>query len=100
MSYIKQALLIAILFTAAGTKAQVGIGIATPNAAAILDLTAINKGLLIPRVALIATNGSTAPITSPVTSLLVYNTASAASGSTAVTPGFYYWNGSAWVRLN
>ena len=99
MRHLKPGLLILILFTVAGTKAQVGIGIATPNANAILDLTSTNKGLLIPRVALTATNAA-GPITSPATSLLVYNTASASSSFTAVTPGFYYWNGSAWVRLN
>ena len=98
MRHLKPGLLILILFTVAGTKSQVGIGIATPNASAILDLTSTNKGLLIPRVALTATN-SISPFGSTVTSLLVYNTASASSGSTAVTPGYYYRNG-AWVRLN
>src|SRR5690606_7138919 len=53
-----------------------------------------DKGLLIPRVAL--TNTSLAsPITSPATSLLVYNTATTGD----VTPGYYYWNGSKWMRL-
>ena len=102
MRYIKQALFITTLFFAAGTKAQVGIGIATPNTNAILDLTATDKGLLIPRVSLIATN-----VTLPIAfapplpaSLLVYNTATnATSGAAlAVTPGYYYWNG-AWTRL-
>ena len=30
--------------------------------------------------------------------MLVYNTATAGSGGTAVTPGYYYWSGT-WVRL-
>jgi hypothetical protein len=29
----------------------------------------------------------------------VYNSATAGSGATAVTPGYYYWNGTAWERL-
>jgi hypothetical protein len=29
----------------------------------------------------------------------VYNTATAGSGSTAVTPGYYYWNGTKWVAF-
>jgi hypothetical protein len=54
-----------------------------------------NKGLLIPRVALTSTT-STSPITTPVaTSLLVYNTATTGD----VTPGYYYWTGSKWMRL-
>lgn len=64
----------------------------------MLEVRATNKGLLIPRVALTATNTAT-PVTAPVASLLVYNTATAGSGSTAVTPGFYYWSVNAWIRL-
>ncbi len=71
---------------------------ASPDVSAGLDVSYTDKGLLIPRVALTATDAA-GPITSPVTSLLVYNTATAGSGATAVTPGFYYWNGSGWVRF-
>src|SRR6185503_20612357 len=60
--------------------------------------TSSNKGLLIPRVALTATIDNTT-IASPSISLLIYNTATAGTGSTAVTPGFYYWNGSVWTHL-
>ncbi len=93
---------------ATGSFAQnVGInaGGSTPNSSAILDLNTGNtftnpngKGLLIPNVALTATNAQN-PVTSPSTSLLVYNTATASSGSTAVYPGYYYWDGSKWVAL-
>ncbi len=77
---------------------NVGIGIATPNASAKLDVTSTNSGVLIPRLALTAANVST-PVTSPATSLLVYNTATAGTGVNAVTPGYYYWNGTQWVRM-
>lgn len=51
---------------------NVGIGTATPDASAKLDIVDANRGVLIPRVALTATNVA-APVTTPATSLLVYN---------------------------
>jgi BclB C-terminal domain-containing protein len=69
-----------------------------PNSSAMLDVKSANKGLLIPRVALTGT-GDVTTIPSPATSLMVYNTASAGTGSTAVVAGYYYWNGTAWVRI-
>ncbi len=62
-----------------------------PNASAVLDAEATTKGILIPQLALTATNVS-APVTSPANSLLIFNTATAGVGATAVTPGFYYWD--------
>lgn len=69
-----------------------------PNASAGLDVDFTNRGVLVPRVALTATNAA-GPITTPATSLLVYNTATAGTAPNNVTPGFYYWNGTNWVRL-
>ncbi len=77
---------------------NVGIGTSTPDASAMLDITDTNRGILIPRVALNATNVA-APVTGPATSLLVYNTATAGTPPNNVTPGYYYWNGTQWVRL-
>ena len=71
---------------------------AAPNASAMLDIVSTSSGLLIPRVALTALNAS-GPVTSPATSLLVYNTATAGTTPNAVTPGFYYWDGSKWVAF-
>lgn len=86
---------------AAKVKAQ-NIGInptgATPHASAALDIDFTNKGLLIPRIALTGTGDSTT-IASSETSLLIYNTATVGSGSTAVTPGYYYWNNTQWNYL-
>ncbi len=65
----------------------------------MLDIVSSNLGLLIPRVALTASNAA-GPITSPTTSLMVYNTATAGTIPNAVTPGFYYWNGTKWVSLS
>src|SRR6478736_2031499 len=69
-----------------------------PDASAMLDITSANTGLLIPRIALTASNVAS-PITAPATSLLVYNTATAGTAPNAVLPGFYFWNGSSWVSL-
>ena len=80
------------------TFAQTGVGInvaGTPaDASAGLDVSYIDKGVLVPRIALTITT-SASPVTSPATSLLVYNTATAND----VTPGYYYWDGFQWVRL-
>lgn len=70
----------------------------SPNAGAMLDIKSSNKGLLIPRVALTGTGDATT-ISSPTLSLLIFNTATAGSGETAVVPGFYYWDGNAWTKI-
>jgi hypothetical protein len=72
---------------------NVGIGTTSPHASAVLDLNASDKGLLIPRVNLVALNNGTSPISSPATGLLVYNQ----GGSVAV--GFYYWDGDEWILV-
>ena len=74
-------------------NAQVGIGTTSPNLSSSLDVSSLNTGVLIPRVSLTATTVA-APVTTPATSLLVYNINTAGD----VTPGYYYWNG-VWVRL-
>jgi hypothetical protein len=83
----------------------VGIGTTSVNASAKLQVDATAQGFLPPRVALQGTNdaqltgGSSPRIASPATGLLVYNTATAGSGSTAVTPGIYYYDGTKWQRI-
>ncbi len=82
------------------------VGIATtaitPDASSILEVQSTTKGVLVPRVALTSTNLA-GPVASPATSLLVYNTATAGAGATAVTPGYYYNAGTPaapnWVRF-
>ena len=62
-----------------------------PYASSALDIDMSNKGFLIPRIDLQSLSDATT-ITSPTTSLLVYNT-----GTTLTPAGYYYWNGTAWV---
>jgi hypothetical protein len=93
-----QVLLVVGLLSAGLHAQNVGIGTANPDPSARLHIEDNVRGLLIPNVALTATNVA-APVTNPATSLLVYNTATAGAGATAVSPGFYYWDGSQWVRL-
>lgn len=71
-------------------QAQVGINTTSPDASSMLDINATDKGLLIPRVSIPNLNAA-APITSPATSLLVYNT-NATTGT-----GFYYWDSTKWT---
>ena len=73
------------------SQAQVGIGTTIPHVSSILDITANNRGLLIPRVALTSTADVTT-IAAPAISLLVYNSGFAPNG-------YYYWNGTLWIQL-
>jgi len=93
-----QALFVVGLLSAGLHAQNVGIGTANPDPSARLHIEDNARGLLIPRVELTGTNDVTT-IPNPATSLLVYNPNPAGSGATAVTPGFYYWDGSQWVRL-
>lgn len=79
-------------------KGNVGLGTNSPHEAAALDITSTNKGVLLPRVALTATNVAT-PLSTVTAGMIVYNTATAGIAPKNVTPGQYYHNGSEWIRL-
>ncbi|MFI0491750.1 MAG: hypothetical protein ACH345_09650, partial [Flavobacterium sp.] len=91
-----------IAFTFTNVTAQVGIGTTTPRGA--FEINSTTNGFIPPQVALTSTSTS-APVVNPQTAgapiagTEIYNTATAGSGGTAVTPGYYYWDGSLWVRL-
>jgi len=84
------------LFFSFSITAQVGIGTISPNSDALLDVDAssTNGGILLPRIALTSTS-SPSPLSADVAGMIVYNTATAGD----VTPGFYYNDGSDWMRL-
>ncbi|HRP02967.1 MAG TPA: hypothetical protein PLE30_10015 [Candidatus Kapabacteria bacterium] len=65
---------------------NVGIGTTTPNASSILELSANNKGLLMPRLTTAQRNS----IISPATGLIIYNTD---------LNTFDYYNGATWINL-
>jgi hypothetical protein len=93
-----------ILFANAQNGVAINATGTPPNANAMLDVEAANKGLLIPRVNLVTltTNNLSAfgISATPVTSLLVYNTTASTLPSTIFQTGFYYWEGSNWIKLN
>jgi hypothetical protein len=79
---------IIICFTGT-TNAQVGINTdgSSPSKSAMLDIKSTQSGLLIPRM----TEAQRNAINGPGTGLMVYQTDG--------TPGFYYYNGSAWTTV-
>lgn len=74
---------------------KVGQNPTSLNPNAILEMESNNKGLLLPRLALVAVTNP-APLTAFVKGMLVYNTAT--SGS--LLPGLYYCDGTKWVLVN
>jgi hypothetical protein len=67
---MKKYLLILTLFISVINLAQVGIGTTNPYSTSILDLTASNKALLLPRVA------NTAAVAVPVNGMMIYDISS------------------------
>ncbi|WP_262249961.1 hypothetical protein [Parapedobacter soli] len=92
------ALFVATTVSAQVTQQKVGDNPTMINRNAVLDVQSTNKGLLIPRLALRATDDFD-PLTEHVAGMTVYNTATSGTGATAVTPGYYYNDGTKWVRL-
>lgn len=76
------------------TQAQTGIGTVNPDNSAQLEVKSTNRGLLMPRIALVKTTEQTPVVGVAAKSLMVYNTATIND----VTPGFYHWDGTKWVR--
>ncbi len=91
MKLLQPICLIAMTITANELKAQ-GVAInngGTPaHSSAMLDVSATNKGMLAPRMTMTQRNA----ISSPATGLLIFQT--------DATPGFYYYNGTAWVAVS
>lgn len=92
----KKIILLSVILLSAVASAQVKIGgtDGTPNANAMLDVEATNKGMLLPRVELVRTD-TIAPLTAHVAGMTVYNTATVND----VVPGFYYNDGTKWQQM-
>ncbi len=69
------------------TAGAVGLGTATPNASAVLDVSSTTKGFLPPRMTQVQRTG----ISTPAAGLLVYQTDAPA--------GLYQFNGSTWSQV-
>ena len=81
---------------------QVGINTNQVDPSAVFEVKSTDKGILTPRVALVASDNTNAPIQNPAPGLFVFNTATSAPGtsaSTAISPGFYYFDGNRWQRI-
>ena len=98
----KYLLIIGISILSITTTIAQNVGIsstgAIPANSAGLDINFPDKGLLIPRVTL-SSILDIVTITAPANSLMVYNTATAGVIPNNVTPGYYYWDGSKWLRF-
>lgn len=77
------------------TYAQIGIGLPSPDSSAMLHVSAKDKGVLLPSIALVSdTDAVTVP--SPADGLIVWN-----NGKDGLTEaGFYYWFASKWNRIS
>lgn len=78
--------------------AQVGVNTTTPDPSSMLDITATNKGVLVPRVSL--ANVTTTMLdgtNTAATGLLIWNTNAATVGGNGV--GFYFFNGTQWIPI-
>lgn len=88
------AILVAFISLNFETFAQVGVGIASPNANAMLDLTTTTKGFLPPRLSTVQKSALGAQLLlSPLpedNGMLVFDND---------LNEFYFWNGLIWVRL-
>ena len=89
---MRKGILAGLLLIAGAIQAQVGIGTTTPEASAAVDITAADKGLLVPRL----TAAQRTTIANPATGLLVIQTDGVS--------GFYYNAGTPakpnWLNLS
>jgi len=90
------------LLTFTEVSAQVGIGTTTPRGA--LEINSSTNGFVPPQVGLTAINAA-APVVNPQGDVLangtmVYNTATTGTAPNNVTPGYYFWNGTVWIKFN
>lgn len=80
------------------TFAQVGVNTTNPDPSSMLDISATNKGVLVPRVSL--ANVTTTMLdgtNTAATGLLIWNTNAATVGGNGV--GFYFFNGTQWIPI-
>ncbi|AWW29967.1 hypothetical protein DN752_07425 [Echinicola strongylocentroti] len=93
---MKNLLLVLLFCLGAGyANAQVGIGTTTPNPSSQLEIVSSDRGVLIPRIALVSVTDNETISQGNVESLLVFNT----TDSDLISPGYYYWFENKWMGL-
>jgi hypothetical protein len=95
---MKKIILLFLLVVTAIGRAQVGVNTTNPHASSILDISATNKGVLVPRVSL--ANVTTTMLdgtNTAATGLLIWNTNAATVGGNGI--GFYFFNGTQWMPI-
>ncbi|MGG5578825.1 hypothetical protein ACPDHL_16020, partial [Myroides sp. C15-4] len=91
---IRRLIPLVTLILSSSAMAQIGIGTKKAASSAQLEIVALKKGVLLPRVEL-KDKSEFSPIEGErVESLLVYHT-----GNTNLVAGFYYWKSNAWTPL-
>ncbi|CAN5214590.1 hypothetical protein BH09BAC1_BH09BAC1_18060 [soil metagenome] len=100
MKYCFTLILLTVSIHAFSQSGSVGVNTSAPDPSASLEVGTTNKGLLIPMVSLTGATDITTVVGAPYpTRLLVYNQATAGTAPNNVWPGYYYWTGSAWIRM-
>lgn len=95
---MKRILLLLFFLTTALGLAQVGVNTTTPDPSSMLDISATNKGVLVPRVSLANVTTTTLDGTNTAaTGLLIWNTNATTVGGNGV--GFYFFNGTQWIPI-
>lgn len=91
--YIIKFLGIGLIFCSVNVFSQTGINTRTPEQSSILDISATDKGVLMPKHILVNLTDDSSPISNPVEGTLIYNTGGVHK------KGYYYWDGNMWSRL-
>ncbi|MEO8516393.1 MAG: hypothetical protein ABI426_06595, partial [Flavobacterium sp.] len=85
-----------IVFSHSVIAQNVGIDTTTPNVDAALEIYSSNKGVILTRLPLTATNNTT-PLSNHVEGMITYNTTnSAPQTANSVSEGLYYNDGTKW----
>ncbi|WP_395802016.1 hypothetical protein [Daejeonella sp.] len=86
----------AFSITIASAQVKIGSNPTTINPSSILEIESTNKGLLMPRVALVSADNPS-PLAAHSPGMVLYNTATAGTAPNDVVPGIYYNDGTRWI---
>jgi len=89
ISFLSAAIILLSIQSSSAQGVAINASGASANSSAMLDIASSTQGMLVPRM----DSAQRSIISSPATGLLVYQT-------DGVTPGFYFYNGSAWTSLS